>query len=117
MERLEQVDQLAAPVAVLARQLQELLRTRDENALLWRAHNGDPAPPPELEQTLVAQDAQRAKNGVRVHLQHGRQVARRGKPLAGADLAVGDRATQCRRDLLVQVRRVVGVQLDGDHWC
>ena len=65
------------------------------------AGNLDATAAPELEQAVVAQQAQRAQPGVLVHA-YRCEVPRRGKSLAGQRFAVGDRPTDIGGDLLVQ---------------
>jgi len=82
-----------------------------ELALLWRRNDRDAPTAPDLEQPLVPKLPERAEDGVSVHLQHGGQVERRREPLARAGLSIRDRTANLRRNLLVQVCRLVSVQL------
>ena len=99
------------------RELDELAHARMELALLWRRDDRDAPTAPDLEQPLVPKLPERAEDGVSVHLQHGGQVQRGRKPLARAGLAVRDRSANLGRNLLVQVCRLVAVQLDMKHLC
>jgi hypothetical protein len=58
---------------------------------------------------------ERAEDGVSVHLQHGGQVERGREPLARAGLSFRDRTANLGSNLLVQVCRLVSVQLDMKH--
>src|SRR4051794_6044296 len=87
----DELDQLVAPVALLAREADEVAGPRDHRALLGRAGDGDTAPAPELEHPLVAQKTKRAQHGVRVHAEDGGEVAGRRQSLARLRLAVRDR--------------------------
>jgi len=112
---LDDLEQLVEPVSLLAREADELSRTGDDRSALRRAGDSDPATAAELEQALVAQDAQRAQSGVGVDSEDGGQVAGRGQSLAGLSLPVGDCPADLGRDLLVQLGRFVPVDPDGDH--
>ena len=74
-ERLDQLRELVGPVALRPREADELACPRDDRTLLRRAGDVDPAPAPELEQPLLAEKPERPENGVRVHAEHGREVA------------------------------------------
>src|SRR5213592_722472 len=62
-ERLDQLDQLVAAVAVPAGEFDELPRLLVDNALLRRTDDLDPAAAAEVEPPLVAKVAQRAQDG------------------------------------------------------
>jgi len=64
----------------------------------------------------MAEDAQRAKHGVAVDAEDGREVHRGRQPLARLGLAVGDGPPDFRCDLFVQVRRISVIELDLKHW-
>jgi hypothetical protein len=96
-------------------ELDELAHARVELALLWRRDDRDAPTAPDLEQPLVPKLPERAEDGVSVHLQHGGQVQRGREPLARAGLSIRDRAANLGRNLLVQVCRLVSVQLDMKH--
>ena len=99
------------------RELDELAHARMELALLWRRDDRDAPTAPDLEQPLVPKLPERAEDGVSVHVQDGGQVQRRREPLARACLSVRDRSANLGRNLLVQVCRLVSVQLDMEHLC
>ena len=96
-------------------ELDELAHARVELALLWRRDDRGAPAAPDLEQSLVPKLPERAKHGVSVHLQHGGQVERGREPLAWAGLSIRDRTPDLGRNLLVQVGRLVSVQLDMKH--
>src|SRR5947209_712237 len=79
---LDQLDELVPAVAVFACESNELLHLGQDCAPVGRADDGDPAAAPELQEPLVAQDAQRAEHGVAVHAENGGEVHRGRKPLA-----------------------------------
>jgi hypothetical protein len=69
----------------------------------------------ELEQAFLSQLPQRAEHGVRVDPEHGREVLCRRESLTRLRLALGDRSTDLRRDLLVEVGRFGSIDLDRNH--
>jgi hypothetical protein len=78
-----------------------------------RSRNRDPTATPELEQTLIPEQAQGAQHGIRVHPQHGGEILGRRKPFPRLRFAFGDRPSDLAGDLLVQVGRVGLVVADG----
>jgi hypothetical protein len=96
-------------------ELDELAHARVELALLGRRDDRDASTAPDLEQPLVPKLPKRPQDGVSVHLQHGGQVQRGRQPLARAGFSVRDRTANLGRNLLVQVCRLVSVQLDMKH--
>ena len=104
--------QLVRPVAVEAAEANELARALDHEAAPGRAGHGDAAATAELEQALVAQLPERTKDRVLVDAENGGEIASGRKPLAGARLAVCDRAAELGGDLLVQLGRVAPVDVD-----
>lgn len=96
-------------------ELDEFAHARAEFALLWRRHDRDAPTAPDLEQPFIPKLPERAEDGVSVHLQHGGQIYRGREPLARARLSARDRAANLGRNLLVQVCRLVSVQLDMEH--
>ena len=96
-------------------ELDELAHARVELALLWRRDDRDAPAAADLEQPLVPKLPECAQDRVSVHLQHGGQVQRRRKPLARAGFSIPDRTANLGRYLLVQVCRLVSVQLDMKH--
>jgi hypothetical protein len=115
LDRADQIDELVAPTAVAAGELDQLAHARLELALLWRRDDRDASAAPDLEQPLVPKLPERAEDGVSVHLQHRGQVERGREPLARAGLSVRDRTPDFGRNLLVQVGGLVSVQLDMKH--
>src|SRR6266511_438470 len=114
-EVLDDAHELVDAVALRPRESHELLGSCDDRAALRRPGDGDAATAPELEQPLVAKLAQRPQHGVRVDAEHGGEVARRREPLPRLRLALGDRAADLRRPLLVQIRRLCAIDLDTEH--
>jgi hypothetical protein len=102
-------------VALLPRELDEILCLREHRAVLWRAGNGDAAAAPELEQALVAESAERAEDGVGVDAENGGKVFRGRQALARLCLAVCDRSSDLAGDLLVEIGPVASVDLDIPH--
>ena len=67
--------ELVAPKSMLPGELDELTCPREDGSALGGARHGDAAAPPKLEQPLLAQEPQGAKDRVGVHAQHRGQVA------------------------------------------
>src|SRR5262249_14870554 len=65
-DALDDPDELLGAVAVPAGEAHEVLRARHDGAALGAAGDGDAAAAAKLEQPLVAQQAKRAQDGVRV---------------------------------------------------
>jgi hypothetical protein len=115
LDRANQLDEFVASAAVAAGELDQLPHARVDLALLWRRDDRGAPAAPDLEQPLVPKLPERAKDGVSVHLQHRGQVERGREPLAREGLSIRDRTPDLRRNLLVQVGRLVSVQLDMKH--
>ena len=110
---LDHLDQLVDPVALRSGELDKLTCTGNDRATLWRAGNGDAAAAPELEQPLVAQQAKRTENGVRVDVEHGGEVLRRREPPARLRLAVRDCTPNLGGHLLVERGPLLAIHLDS----
>jgi hypothetical protein len=115
LQRRYERDELVVGVAVAAREGDELAGAGNDLGAVWLGGDANAAAAAELDDALVAQVAQSTQNGVGVDAQDGRHIARRRQPFAGRGLAVGDRAAERGRDLLVQIQRRVAVELDADH--
>ena len=102
-------DELLGRVALLARELHELPRTGSHRPSLRSTAHSDTETTPELEQTFITHRAQRTQNGVRVHAHHSGEVVCWRKPLPWLCLALGDRTTDLRGDLVMQRRWVRSV--------
>jgi hypothetical protein len=111
----DDLEELVAPVAVVAGELDELARLGDDGAPLWRSRDSNPLPLPKLEETVVAQETQGPKRGVGVHAEDRSQVPSRRETLAGGCLAVGDRPANRPGDLIMQEPRVRPVDLDSQY--
>ena len=109
-EDVEHRDKVVASQSLLARELDDLAQLAHDNPALGLAHDPCGATPTHLQETLVAQRAQRAQHRVRVHAQLGGDVAGLGEPLAGMGFALGDRPANLRGDLEVQEGRVAPVE-------
>jgi hypothetical protein len=107
-------NELVQPVAVVPREPHELPRLRNHGSLLGGSRDRDPATAPKLEQPLVAERPEGPQDRVGVHAEDGREVACRRQPLARARLAIGDRATDLCSHLLVELDRLVAVDLDTE---
>ena len=100
---------------MLAGEADEVFGAGDDGAAFGAAGDGDAAAAAELEQPFVAEEAQRAQDGVGVDLEHGGEIAGGREALARRCFAVGDRAADLGGDLLVQLDWLVAVDLDTDH--
>jgi hypothetical protein len=114
-EVFDDLDEFVHAVALPLRELDELTRSLDNGTPLGRPSDRDPAPAPELEEALIAEQPEGAQDGVRVHAEDGGEVLRRWESLAGFRLPFGDRATDLRGNLLVEIRGVGFVHLDMKH--
>jgi len=115
LDRADQIDELVAPEAMAAGELDELAHARVELALLRRRDDRDASTAPDLEQPLVSKLSECAEDGISVHVQHGGEVERGREPFARAGLSVRDRTADLGGNLLVQICRLVSVQLDMKH--
>jgi hypothetical protein len=113
--RLDELDQLLAPVALLAGEFNKLLGAGNNCAPFSRAGDGDPTTAAELEQPLLTQQTQSAEDGVPVHTKHGGEVPRRRQALARPCLTLGDCAPQLGSDLIVEPKWLAAVNLDLKH--
>ena len=84
-------------------------------ALRRLAADGDPVPPPELDETLVAELSHGTEDRVGVHAEHRGQIPRRRESFAGDGFAVGDGSTDFGRHLFVEEGRVAGVDVELRH--
>jgi len=91
--RLDDLNQLLTPIALLAGELKEFLGAGNNGAPFSRASDGDPTTAAELEQPLVTQQAKSTEDGVPIHTKHGCEVPRRRQALARQRLTLGDRAS------------------------
>ena len=98
-ELLDDLDELVAPVALYAGEVDEFLRTGDDGASLGCAGDGDAEAAPELEEALVAEHAQGSKDGVGVDAEDGGEIFGGGEALSGFRFAVCDRASDFAGDL------------------
>ncbi len=114
-QALDHPHELVAPKSLLPGELDKLTRQREDGSALGGARHGDTAAPTKLEQTLLAQEPQGAKDRVGVHAQHRGQVAGGWEPLSGLGLAVGNGTTDLGCHLRVQRRRFRPVKGDTEH--
>jgi hypothetical protein len=115
LDRADQIEELVASATVAPGELDKVAHAGVELALLRRRDDRDAPTAPDLEQPLVPKLPERTEDGVSVHLQHGGQVERGREPLAREGLSIRDRTANLGRNLLVQVCRLVSVQLDMKH--
>lgn len=114
-EAFDDADELVGAVAVLAGEADEVFGAGDDGAAFGAAGDGDAASAPELEQSLIAEEAQRAEDSVAVDLEDCGEIAGGREALTGRCFAFGDRAADLGRDLLIQLGRLVAVDLDTNH--
>jgi hypothetical protein len=108
----DDVEEFGAVVAALAGESDQLDRPCDERAPLWRARDVDAVASAEFEQSFIAENAHRAKDGVGVDAHHGCEVSGRWEPLARLCFPIGDCSPELSRDLVVKERWVCAVDLD-----
>lgn len=111
---MDERDQVIAPVAVVACDLDQFFGLGDQSALVWGPGNADRAAATQLEQAFVSEQAECAKNGVLVDAEDGGEVTRLRDSLAPAGLSFLDRSPDCGCDLFVQ-RGGVAAIYRGHH--
>ena len=109
---LNDLDELFSAIALGAGKLDQFLCAYDDRVSLGAAGDRNASAAAEVEQSFVTQEAHRAENGVRVDPEHSRKVTCRRQPLAGFRLSLGDCAPELRSDLMVQVERLIAINLD-----
>lgn len=109
---LDDSHELIDAVAVLAREADELTRSRNHRSSLRAAGHRDAAAAAELQQSLISEQAQSTQNSVRVHVKNSGEVASRRQPFAWVGLSLGDRAPDLGCDLHVELGRLSAVNLD-----
>jgi len=87
----------------------------DDRATVGGASNRDASAAAEVEQSFVTQAAQRPQHRICVHADHRGQVLSGWQTFARLRLAVGNRPSYLRSDLLVKVASGGAVQLDFQH--
>src|SRR6516225_2959323 len=93
-EVLDDPDELVQPVALKAGEVDELPRSGDDGSTLGSTGDGDPASSSKFEEPLVAEYAQRPKDGVRVDPENGSEVLGRREALAGLRLPLCNRSSE-----------------------
>lgn len=86
----EHADDLFASDAAAARARDEHVDVCEHIAVSWSAGDRDPAAAPELEEALVAQDAERPQHGVDVDVEDGGEVLGWREALARPSFALGE---------------------------
>ncbi len=114
-DALDDVDQLVSPVSVLARESDELASADNDGAAVRSVADGDAAAAAELEQSLVAQRPQRAKDRVDVDPEHESEVPSGRQPLTRLGFTIGNRPAKLRGDLLMELNLVVAIDLEAKH--
>ena len=112
---VDHLDDLAVTVTLLPGELQQVPDSGEDGTALGCAGHCDAMSAAELQESFLAQDPQRAQDGVLVHPEHRRQVLGQRQALARAGLAVGDGPADLRGDLLVQRDRSGAVNVDIQH--
>ncbi len=109
------VDQLLWVIAVSGSELHQLFGLGEHGAALGGPGHVDAAPAAELQESFVPQQPQGSQHRVGVDLEHGSKVAGGRQPLSRGCLALGDRAADLARDLVVEQDRSIAVNLDFQH--
>ena len=99
----------------MAGEFEELPRLLDDRALTRRARDRHTTASAELEQALVAENAQGTQHGVGVDAEHGGQVLGGWQAIARDRLALRDGPSDLRRHLVVERDTFGPVDLDIDH--
>jgi hypothetical protein len=111
----EDVDQVVKSIPTLTCELDERSCLIGYSALFRGTGDSHTSATPELEQAFIAQLTQSPENRVGVDLQDSSKVTGRRQTLARLGLPLRDSAAYLSRDLLVQVKRFVAVNLDVQH--
>jgi photosystem II stability/assembly factor-like uncharacterized protein len=93
----------------------QIRRCVDDRSVIRRRGDRDPAPAAKVEQPFVAKLPQRPQDRVRVDVEHRRKIAGGRESFAWSCLSLGDGTPYFRRDLLMQVGRLLAVHLDTEH--
>jgi hypothetical protein len=105
-DALDDRNQLLAWVALLTREADEFAGVCDDGAALWGSAYTHAEPATELQETFVAQSAQRTQDSVGVYRHDRCEIASRWQALSGLSLAVGDRTTDLCGYLVMQRRGI-----------
>lgn len=103
-DALDDVDQLVTAIPAFAGESDEFASAHDDGAAVGDLADGDAPATAEVEEALVAQRSQRAKDGVGVDAEHGSEVAGGRQALTRFGFTVGDRAAELCGDLLMEAR-------------
>ena len=112
---VDDLDELVGAEAVLPGVVDEFSGSLEDCAAVGGAHDRDAAAPAELEQAFVAEEPQRAQDGVGVDVEYGGEVPCWGEAFSGQRFAVRDGAADLGGDLFVQVMGAVPADLDAQH--
>jgi hypothetical protein len=111
----QNLEHVFLPVAIEPGELEELLRSLDHRTALGTARHRHPPPPPELEQTLVAEQPESAQHRVGIDLEDGGQVLGRRESFPRAGLPRRNGAAQFRCDLVMEGECLRAIDLDTQH--
>lgn len=109
------MNELIWPIALRPGEGQELASLGSHSASLGGAGNGHPAAAAEVEQSLITEDSQRPQHRIGIDAENGCQISSGREALARLCLAVGDRPADLGGDLIVQICRLVAVDLAPAH--
>lgn len=102
---LDDLDDLVTAVALEPAELDELVYSPDDDALLCCSGNRDPTTTLEVEKPFVPQYVESPQDGVLVHPKYRGQVLRQRKTISRTCFALGDRPADLRGHLIVQKDR------------
>jgi hypothetical protein len=108
-------DEVFEVVAALAGELHEFACLVDNRALIRGCCDGDTPAPTKLDDSFLAQGAERPQRRIGVYAEDGRKVACGRKTIARFRLAISDCAPDLARDLQMQIEGVVAIHLDTKH--
>ncbi len=103
-------DQFVAVKSVPSSEFDQFLHLRHDGAAIWSIRDANGAASSHLNDALVAQHAQRAKDGVRIDAQLYREVSRLRYPLARTRLTLCDRPSNLSGHLFVKQHGITPVQ-------
>ena len=114
-ETLNHLDDLVTSVTLEATELDQLVDTLNDDALLRSPCHRDAAATLEVEETFLTEDMQCSQHGVLVHTEDGCHVLGQGKALSGSSFSLGDGPADFGRHLIMKRRCLCSVDLDIKH--
>jgi hypothetical protein len=116
-QRLDELDEFVALIAVPARELEKLQCAGMHDALLSASDYRHATAAAKFEQSFVPKVAERAQDRIAVDAEDCGEVAHGRQAVARLCFSLGNRPPDLRGDLLVEVGPLCSIQLDVKHLC